>query len=144
MIEFTHTDFPAPVEPAIKRWGVVARSRSWASPVISFPRMTGISIFFAWGVSVSISSRKLTRERLRFGTSMPTACFPGIGATIRTLEAARRVVTPRGREFDGSARITSYNVCYTKLLRVAHDQRFARPPWARSAKSGTSPRPAKA
>ena len=29
-------------------------------------------------------------ERLSFGTSMPTACLPGMGATMRTLEAASR------------------------------------------------------
>ena len=28
--------------------------------------------------------------RWRFGTSMPTACLPGIGATMRTREAASR------------------------------------------------------
>jgi len=27
-------------------------------------------------------------ERRSFGTSMPTACLPGMGATIRTLDAA--------------------------------------------------------
>ncbi len=28
--------------------------------------------------------------RSLFGTSMPTACLPGMGATMRTREAARR------------------------------------------------------
>ena len=90
IIEFTHTDFPEPVEPAIKRCGVFAKSNNCASPVISFPKTTGIAIFLYAAVSVSISSLKLTIARSLFGTSIPTALFPGIGATIRTLEAASR------------------------------------------------------
>ena len=39
---------------------------------------------------VSINSLKLTIDLSLFGTSIPTACFPGMGATIRTLEAANR------------------------------------------------------
>jgi hypothetical protein len=31
-----------------------------------------------------------TMARFLLGTSMPTACLPGIGATMRTLGAARR------------------------------------------------------
>ena len=90
MIELTQTDFPEPVAPAMSRCGVCARSRTCGFPVTSFPRATGIAILAASGKSVSISSRKLTIERFLLGTSMPTACFPGMGATIRTLEAARR------------------------------------------------------
>ena len=51
---------------------------------MSFPSTTGTAIFFHSGRSISIISRKPTTERLRFGTSIPTACLPGIGATIRT------------------------------------------------------------
>ena len=37
----------------------------------------------------SISSRMRTTLTFLFGTSMPTAAFPGIGASMRTPEAAR-------------------------------------------------------
>ncbi len=87
---FTQTDLPEPVAPAMRRWGVWARSMNLASPAMSLPRTTGISIFAALKDSASMSSRRETMERVAFGTSMPTACLPGIGATMRTLEAASR------------------------------------------------------
>ena len=84
----THTDFPEPVAPAIKRCGVCAISIVCSLPVISLPSKTGTAIFASCGTSVSINSRILTIARFAFGTSIPTASFPGIGATIRTLGAA--------------------------------------------------------
>ena len=89
IIEFTQTDFPAPVAPAIRRCGVFTRSSSCAFPRMSFPKITGIAILLYSGKSCSIISRKLTIERCLFGTSIPTAARPGIGATIRTELAAR-------------------------------------------------------
>ena len=90
IILFTQTDLPAPVEPAIRRCGVFARSIICGSPEMSFPRITGIAILSNAGFASSTISLKLTTERSAFGTSIPTACFPGIGATIRTELAARR------------------------------------------------------
>ena len=58
-------------------------------PRMSFPKITGIAIFSNSGKFCSRISRKLTIERFLFGTSIPTAAFPGIGATIRTELAAR-------------------------------------------------------
>ncbi len=39
-------------------------------------------------VRVWSSSLNVTRDRFLLGTSTPMACFPGMGATMRTLEAA--------------------------------------------------------
>ena len=86
----THTDFPEPVAPAIKRCGVFTRSMICGFPRMSFPRMTGTAIFLYSLISFSMISRKLTMLRSLFGISIPTAFFPGIGATMRTLLAARR------------------------------------------------------
>ena len=86
--EFTQTDFPEPVEPAIKRCGVFARSIKRGSPEMSFPKITGIAIFSKAGFFCSIISRKLTTARFLFGISIPTADFPGIGETMRTEVAA--------------------------------------------------------
>ena len=85
---FTQTDLPAPVAPAISRWGVLTRSIICGSPSMSFPKITGTFIFAKTSKSFSIISLKLTIALSLFGTSIPTACFPGIGATIRTLLAA--------------------------------------------------------
>ena len=68
----------------------MAKSMTWASPVMSFPRTTGTACLRKAGCSVSINSLKLTMARSLLGTSIPTACLPGMGATIRTLDAARR------------------------------------------------------
>ena len=37
-IEFTLTDLPVPVEPAMSRWGMVARSLTNDSPCTVLPR----------------------------------------------------------------------------------------------------------
>ena len=62
--------------------------------------MTGISIFAVLKASFSTISRRDTMERRSLGTSMPTACLPGMGATMRTLEAAslRAMLSERLRD----------------------------------------------
>ena len=90
MIELTHTDLPLPVAPAMRTCGIRVRSTIWASPRMSFPSAMGISILGARKFSSRSSSPKPTMARCAFGISMPTACFPGMGATIRTLDAASR------------------------------------------------------
>ena len=57
---------------------------------MSLPRTTGTAIFLYSGRFCSINSRNVTVARFAFGTSIPTARFPGIGATMRTELAARR------------------------------------------------------
>ena len=88
MIELTHTDLPDPVAPAISRCGVCARSTIWHSPEIPCPRPIGSLVDAARKSLCSRRVRKPTMARERLGTSMPTACLPGIGATMRTREAA--------------------------------------------------------
>ena len=55
---------------------------------MSFPTAKVRSDLEDANVSPSNSSRKATGLAVGFGTSIPTAAFPGIGASIRTLVAA--------------------------------------------------------
>ena len=79
-----HTDFPEPVEPAINRWGILARSATMACPLISLPKATVNFDLLFWKASLSSTSRKPTIVVDLLGTSIPTAAFPGIGASMRT------------------------------------------------------------
>ena len=47
MIVFIHTDFPEPVVPAIRRWGIEAKSPTTGLPEIFLPSAIGslISLF---------------------------------------------------------------------------------------------------
>src|SRR3989344_4607653 len=74
-------DFPAPVAPATKRCGIFARSAKIASPDTSRPsaKVSGKAFLKS---SKPKRLRKPTKAIERFGTSMPTADFPGIGASI--------------------------------------------------------------
>ena len=85
IILFTHTVFPEPVAPAIKRCGIVAKSAIRGSPPKSFPNANfnfeDLSIYSF----VSSTSFKYTNTLFEFGISMPTVPFPGTGATILTL-----------------------------------------------------------
>ena len=84
MIEFTHTDLPEPVVPAISIWGIFAISHITISPEILFPIAEPSLLFVSLNDLLSTSSRKGTLSTFLFGTSIPTAAFPGIGASIRT------------------------------------------------------------
>ncbi len=84
-----HTDFPEPVAPAIRRWGILAISATTGCPPISFPAVKQILEAWLWNSLVSIISRNRTITFSLLGTSMPTAAFPGIGASIRISAAAR-------------------------------------------------------
>ena len=70
------------------------RSNTCASPVMSLPSTMGTPVGNPLGSGLNCGrltiSRNETTARRRLGTSMPTACFPGIGATIRTRDAASR------------------------------------------------------
>ena len=88
-IELTQTDLPEPVVPAISRCGILAISVMTISPEISRPS-TAVSLLLALrNLSESISSRMETMLTTLFGTSIPTAALPGIGASMRTPLAAR-------------------------------------------------------
>ena len=87
--EFIHTDFPEPVEPAISKCGILARSASIILPEISWPKTT-VSLLFACLNSYEfISSFIVTTLTTLLGISIPTAAFPGIGASILTPGAAK-------------------------------------------------------
>ena len=88
MIVFIQTDFPDPVEPAIIRCGIFARSATTTCPDISLPSANVIGEFLVLNSVDSTKSLNGTVTFLLFGTSIPTADFPGIGASILTSVAA--------------------------------------------------------
>jgi hypothetical protein len=85
------SSLPEPVVPAISMCGIVERLSITGVPVISSPSTMakGEGLFSKFLSSIPFF--KQTRLRSRFGTSMPTADFPGIGATtlIRVAFKAR-------------------------------------------------------
>ena len=89
MIVLMQTDFPEPVAPAISRWGIFAILEITTLPAISRPTAKEIFDSLSWNSGDSTSSRKETTTFCLLGTSMPTAAFPGIGASIRISAAAR-------------------------------------------------------
>ena len=89
IIVFIHTLFPEPVEPAIKTCGIFAMSANCIFPATSFPSATVNFDLLFWNSSLSNTSLKWTASFSLFGTSIPTACFPGIGASILIVSAAK-------------------------------------------------------
>ena len=79
-------DLPAPVVPATSRCGILARSAPIERPATSLPSHT-VSGDQSGGGAWKTSPRWTIRRRA-FGTSMPTACLPGIGARMRISDAA--------------------------------------------------------
>ena len=82
------TLFPDPVDPAIRRWGIFARSSVNTSPAIVFPMARGRSAFASRNAVELITLRIVTSDRWEFGISTPTADFPGMGAMMRIPFAA--------------------------------------------------------
>ena len=89
IIEFTHTDLPEPVVPAISRWGISAISAITMPPEISLPSTAASLLFFSAISLLSISCLNGTVSLILFGTSMPTAGLFGIGASILMPDEAR-------------------------------------------------------
>ena len=58
-------------------------------PATSFPNATLSFDLLSWNASLSTTSLKCTVSFSVFGTSIPTACFPGIGASILIVSAAK-------------------------------------------------------
>ncbi len=83
------TDFPEPVAPAISICGIFAISETTICPLIFLPTAKASFDLCFLNSALSSSSRRTTGEFSLFGTSMPTAAFPGIGASIRISVAAR-------------------------------------------------------
>ena len=83
------TDLPDPVAPATSRCGIFAISDTTTLPEMSRPVANAIRDLLFLNSSDSRRSRSITAVFSLFGTSMPTAAFPGIGASIRISAAAR-------------------------------------------------------
>ncbi len=84
-----HTDLPDPVEPAINIWGIFAISATTVFPPISLPTAKDRLEGNDWNSPDSNKSLRGTAAFSLFGTSIPTAAFPGIGASILISVAAR-------------------------------------------------------
>ena len=83
-IALSPTDFPWPVAPAIRRWGILVKSITKVSFEIVFPIATGSSKFDFWNFSDAITSFIETIVGFWLGTSIPTVPLPGNGAIILT------------------------------------------------------------
>ena len=83
------TDLPEPVAPAINTWGILAISNTTVLPPISLPTAKESLDLLSLNSLDSNKSRSITPEVSLLGTSIPTAAFPGIGASIRISAAAR-------------------------------------------------------
>ena len=81
---FTATDLPEPVEPAMSRCGIRARSATTMSPSMDLPKMSGKRARLRLKPPASAASRKRMRSRCALGTSKPMTLLPGIGASMRT------------------------------------------------------------
>ncbi len=82
--ELMQDDLPAPVAPAIRMWGIVARfdQHGPAGDVAADRDLERVR-----GPAASARARmspSATSWRLVLGTSTPMACRPGIGARMRT------------------------------------------------------------
>ena len=89
IIVFMHTLFPDPVAPAISTCGIFAISANSISPATSLPNATVSFDLLFLNSSLSNTSLKCTDSFSLFGTSIPTACLPGIGASILIVSAAK-------------------------------------------------------
>ena len=88
MMQLMQLDLPAPVAPAISRWGVVARLRNTDRPAMSLPIATSSGWVAVLASGEARMSPRLTSWRVWLGTSTPMAERPGIGARMRTSVAA--------------------------------------------------------
>ena len=82
-----HTDLPVPVEPAMSRCGICARSTMTDSPETSLPMASSSGLGSARR-PVASTSPSVTVERRSLGTSMPMRLSPGMGARMRIVGAA--------------------------------------------------------
>ena len=88
-MEFTQTDLPEPVVPAMRTWGIFAMLPTMTFPAMSLPMATESFDLEARNLSESIRSPNHTVARSRFGTSTPTVeILSGMGA-MRTLSTPR-------------------------------------------------------
>ncbi len=82
------TLLPDPVAPATSKCGNLGSSVTTAAPAMSLPSTTFSRPVAFWNSGLSKASRIVTIAISLFGTSIPTAALPGIGASIRNPLAA--------------------------------------------------------
>src|SRR3989344_8774153 len=80
IIECMVTDFPEPVVPATKQWGIFARFPKTARPEIARPSAIVRGLEEFWNFSSARRVARPTRDFVLFGISIPTKDFPGMGA----------------------------------------------------------------
>src|SRR3989344_1875564 len=73
---------PVPVEPATKRWGILARSAKAGFAATSLPKAKVRVETEFWKFGCSIRFFKRTTVLTLLGISMPTSGLPGMGASI--------------------------------------------------------------
>ena len=97
--EFIQTDFPEPVWPAIRTWGILPISVTIALPETSSPKETASLDLCSCMTFDSIIFFNPTISGLIFGNSIPTRALPGIGASILMVPvgAARARARSRSR-----------------------------------------------
>src|SRR3989344_3201562 len=76
------TDFPEPVWPAIRTWGIRPISVTIGRPETSSPKETASFEGCSFISTDSIIFLKGTNSGARLGSSIPTRLRPGIGASI--------------------------------------------------------------
>ena len=84
MKQLMREDLPAPVAPAMSRWGIFVRFTSCERPWTSLPRATERGWRSSRAAFERSTSPSTTKSRTLFGTSTPIAERPGIGAMMRT------------------------------------------------------------
>ena len=77
-------DLPAPVAPAMRMCGILARLATTKPPSMSLPRPTIMGCWSRVAVPLRSTSPRDTCSRSVLGISTPTALLPGIGDRIRT------------------------------------------------------------
>ena len=82
--ELMHDDLPAPVAPAMRTWGIVARLARIGLPAMSRPTATSSGWVALRASSLARMSPTVTSCLRLLGTSTPMACLPGMGARMRT------------------------------------------------------------
>src|SRR5688500_6894618 len=82
MIVLMHTDLPEPVVPAIRQWGMAARSVMSGSPLASLPRNSGIDILFIASGASCISSFNRTFSFCLLGSSLAMVLLTGVYARM--------------------------------------------------------------
>src|SRR3989344_45606 len=100
MKELIRTDFPDPVVPATKTWGIFAIFATTGAPLTSSPSETvslDLLLVITSDESIVLS---VTTSRLLFGISIPTKLLPGIGASILICPVGASVAKAKSLESD--------------------------------------------